>query len=466
MYKLQLIAKYLVKRRIAWVALVAVMLCTAMVLIVTSVMGGWLVMFQESFHAETGDVIVSANSVTGFPYYGEMIADIVKIPGVVAAVPVIRTAAIININQQDVNFVQVTGYTPDIQSVIPWSQTLHRQHDAKAINFGLLPDVPYEFYVNRKAGNPLNRAGIIVSGPLVGLTHEKSEEFQKSIRQSMLRFPVTLTMLPIAAGEAVDVNKAVVEPCWIIDDSKSRVWQMDNSTVYMSFDVLQNDLHMGEVRDDQGQLVTPARCSEITVKTVAGADLDVIREQIAAVTRRVQQKHQVEPYYGTSVNPWTRMPNSYISAVQTEITLMTVLFGVISSVAVLLIFCIFYMIVLEKTKDIGILKSVGASSVGILSLFLGYGLAIGLVGAGLGSTLAFFVCKYINQINTAVGRMTKNGKAPFNAETYQFDTLPNTMDPHTVAVVVVVAVLSALIGALLPALRAATMNPVDALRYE
>ena len=73
MYKLHLILKYLRKRRIAWVSLVAVMLCTAMVLVVISVMGGWLRMFRESFHGLTGDVIVHGDSLTGFPYYQEML---------------------------------------------------------------------------------------------------------------------------------------------------------------------------------------------------------------------------------------------------------------------------------------------------------------------------------------------------------------------------------------------------------
>ena len=53
MYKTLLIFKYLRKRRIAWVSLIAVMLCTAMVIVVISVMGGWLRMFRESFHGLT-----------------------------------------------------------------------------------------------------------------------------------------------------------------------------------------------------------------------------------------------------------------------------------------------------------------------------------------------------------------------------------------------------------------------------
>src|SRR6478735_5549057 len=68
-----LILKYLRKRRIAWVSLVAVMLCTAMVLVVISVMGGWLRMFRESFHGLGGDLMITSRSLSGFAHYDEMI---------------------------------------------------------------------------------------------------------------------------------------------------------------------------------------------------------------------------------------------------------------------------------------------------------------------------------------------------------------------------------------------------------
>ena len=97
MYKLHLILKYLRKRRIAWVSLLAVMLCTTMVLVVISVMGGWLRMFEQSFHGLTGDIIVDAHSLTGFSHYQDMIDRMEKLESVEAAVPTIRTFALINI---------------------------------------------------------------------------------------------------------------------------------------------------------------------------------------------------------------------------------------------------------------------------------------------------------------------------------------------------------------------------------
>src|SRR5437660_1917577 len=107
MYKTHLILKYLMKRRIAWWSLLAVVLCTTMVLVVISVMGGWLNMFENSFHGLTGDIIVGSTSLSGFPYYQEMISQIEKQPGIEAAVPTIKTFGLINIGNAKQQGVQV-----------------------------------------------------------------------------------------------------------------------------------------------------------------------------------------------------------------------------------------------------------------------------------------------------------------------------------------------------------------------
>src|ERR1700685_2648857 len=87
----KLMLRYLMKRRIAWVSLIAVMLCTAMVLIVISVMGGWLRMFRETNHDLIGDLIVYRQSLDGFSGYEDMIDEIEKIPEIDAVTPTIHT---------------------------------------------------------------------------------------------------------------------------------------------------------------------------------------------------------------------------------------------------------------------------------------------------------------------------------------------------------------------------------------
>ena len=91
------------------------------------------------------------------------------------------------------------------------------------------------------------------------------------------------------------------------------------------------------------------------------------------------------------------------------------------------------------------------------AIFIGYGFVIGILGAGLGLLSGGLVVHYINQIHAAMGRFL--GIQMWNAQTYAFDTIPNTMNPREVGVICAVAVLSSVIGAVLPALRAARMNP-------
>ncbi len=464
MYKLHLIRKYLLKRRIAWVALIAVMLCTTMVLVVFSVMNGWLQTFEGSFHGMTSDVVVVAkNPLVGFPYYGEIIAKAKReVPGVAAAVPVINTYGLINIGSQYVNMVQLLGYPPNIGDVNEWPNTLYRQADdvkaGKPVNFGLLPNVKYEDLVPRKARDGArHREGIIVTGPVVGIEHGEPARAAER-RETMVELPVSITVLPIVPGEGNDMRSSMSVPCWIVDDAKSRVYQLDNQNVYMSFDALQKDLQMDARGDD------PARCSEILIRAKPGYSLTDVRDGVRRVADAVTSLHNDYAYYGYSVETWEEQQVDFINAVRNEVVLTTVLFGIISLVAVLLIFCIFYMIVVEKTKDIGVIKSVGATGGGILTLFLGYGLAIGVVGSGLGVTLAFFFVRYINELHAWLGQVT--GLQVWSPKTYQFDRIPSRMELTTVVWTVSVALVAAVLGALLPAVRAAGMNPVDSLRYE
>src|SRR6185295_12469751 len=143
MYKLHLILKYLRKRRIAWVSLIAVMLCTAMVLVVISVIGGWLRMFNESVHGISGDVIVHGKSETGFPDYELMIEKIKQLPEVKTAVPVIRTWGVANFNNSFTKAVQVIGYPPDIGEVNGFADSLYRLKGAKNLTFDLIPNMDY-----------------------------------------------------------------------------------------------------------------------------------------------------------------------------------------------------------------------------------------------------------------------------------------------------------------------------------
>jgi lipoprotein-releasing system permease protein len=122
------------------------------------------------------------------------------------------------------------------------------------------------------------------------------------------------------------------------------------------------------------------------------------------------------------------------------------------------------MIVVEKTKDIGVLKALGAPSRGVMSIFLGYGFSLGVVGSGVGMVGGLLFVIYINEIAQMIEIVT--GQEVFDPTIYYFQQIPTVIDPLTVAGVMAGSVFIAVAASVLPALRAARLHPVEALRYE
>jgi lipoprotein-releasing system permease protein len=274
--------------------------------------------------------------------------------------------------------------------------------------------------------------------------------------------------LPISPTASAIDFKPVPRNYWLVDDSHTKIWEVDETTVYVPFDILQQDLQMDSsqaIDAHTGKTITiPARTSQLNVAVVPGADVPALVAQIQSIVDDVVAENKIASDFPIDVQTWEESKSTYLHAIEREKALVTVLFSLISVVAVFLIFCIFYMIVAEKTKDIGVIKSVGATNAGVAQIFLGYGLAIGLVGGFCGLLVGYLVVHNINYLHAEMGKLL--GIQIWTAETYAFDTIPNTMNPHEVAVIVAVAVISSVLGALVPAMRAAWMHPVEALRWE
>jgi len=128
------------------------------------------------------------------------------------------------------------------------------------------------------------------------------------------------------------------------------------------------------------------------------------------------------------------------------------------------ILAIFSMIVVEKTRDIGILKALGASNGGILTIFIGYGFLLGLVGAGLGTIIGLEITVHINDIEKFIANVT--GQDIFPRDVYYFDKIPTDINLLSVFLVNLGSIGIAVLFSILPALRASMLHPVRALRYE
>jgi lipoprotein-releasing system permease protein len=242
--------------------------------------------------------------------------------------------------------------------------------------------------------------------------------------------------------------KAVSDTFTIIDFYESKMSEYDSNFVFVPITALQR---MRGMIDPQTGIPS---VNSIQIKLKPGADLNVVRD-------RLRKAFPAEMY---AVSTWRDKQGPLLSAVDMEMAVLNILLFLIIAVAGFGILAIFFMIVVEKTRDIGILKSLGAGSTGIAGIFLGYGLFLGLVGAGVGLALGLAITWNINAIRAGVEWCT--GQRVFDPSIYYFFKIPTIVNPFTVAWIIVGAVGIAVAASVLPALRAARLHPVEALRHD
>jgi len=230
----------------------------------------------------------------------------------------------------------------------------------------------------------------------------------------------------------------------VVDMYESQMSEYDSTFAFVPLSQLQK--FRGMAKD---------AVSSIQIKLKPDADLLAIRDSLRA---------QFPLEMAIQVNSWRDLQGPMLAAVQMEITLLNILLFLIIAVAGFGILAIFFMIVVEKTKDVGVMKSLGASGSGIASIFLGYGVLLGMVGAGTGAVVGLLFVTYIDSIASALEAIT--GREVFDPTIYYFESIPSIVRPEMVVLVIVGALAIAVLASVLPAIRAARMHPVEALRYE
>jgi lipoprotein-releasing system permease protein len=238
--------------------------------------------------------------------------------------------------------------------------------------------------------------------------------------------------------EPVRINATVV------DMFRSGMNEYDTSIVLMNINELQKSRGM--------HLDNSITSIHIKLKDYADAP-----KVIAALERSF-------PPGQVSIKTWEEKQGLLLSAVEVETAILNVLLFLIITVAGFGILAIFYMIVVEKTRDIGILKSLGASSNGVMSIFLSYGLGLGIVGSLAGVAIGLLFVRYINQIEDGLSWIT--GRKVFDEKIYYFFEIPTSVSPMMVIAVAFGAISIAVLASILPARRAARLHPVRALRFE
>lgn len=234
----------------------------------------------------------------------------------------------------------------------------------------------------------------------------------------------------------------------IVDVFKSGMSEYDSSLIFCNLEYLQ------QIRGMVHPTTGDRAITSIQIKLKDYRDADEVVERLRAAF----------PPGMYSIRTWEQKQGPLLAAVDVESAILNVLLFLIITVAGFGILAIFFMIVVEKTRDIGILKALGASSRGVMSIFLSYGLSLGLVGSGAGTVAGLLFVAYINEIEALITWLT--GHKVFDERIYYFPAIPTHVNPWMVAWVSFGAIVIAVLASILPARRASALQPVRALRYE
>ncbi|WP_305043042.1 lipoprotein-releasing ABC transporter permease subunit [Geoalkalibacter sp.] len=194
---------------------------------------------------------------------------------------------------------------------------------------------------------------------------------------------------------------------------------------------------------------------------VTGIEVDVMHfDDTQPVVTVLRQTFEF-PYL---VRSWEDMFGSFLSALRLEKLGLFIVLGIIVLVAAFNIATTLIMVVMEKHKDIAILRSMGATSRSIMKIFVLEGAIIGTLGTSLGTALGLLIAKNADPIIKKVESVFQ--LKIFDQAVYGMDRFPSVVNPSDVTAVVLVAMSISLLATIYPAWHASRMDPAEALRYE
>jgi lipoprotein-releasing system permease protein len=475
MYKYLLCWRYLKTRYIALASVVSVTLGVATMIVVNAVMAGFADKMRDRLHGVLADVVVESYTLNGFYNWKDVQARIGLVAGdqVEAMAPTMETPGILHIRLNgDVltKPVQIIGVQPAERAKTGDFAEFLVDDDERQIAPSF--DVPERFKLNTPAGEvlkslpaegPADRFDDLVRQALKDQMNEQAPDsgailgyalatfhHGKGQKDSFIARPgTTIGLLFPRMGQTR--SEAGFDTFTTVGYFKSGMSEYDSTHVYVPLEALQKSRLLYDHARGIGAV------NQIQIKVKPGVDID-------QVARKLQLALDALKPMFYRVSTWEQKQGPLLGAVAIEQSILNLLLFFIIAVAGFGILAIFSMIVVEKTRDIGVMKALGASTAGIRGIFLGYGLLLGALGSGVGMAGGLLFVQHINEIERLLSRVT--GRKVFDDTIYYFDKIPTIIDPLTVCWIVTGALLIAVGASIWPAQRAARLHPVRALRFE
>ena len=390
---------------ISFIAVGGVFVGVAALIIVMSVMSGLQKDLREKILANTPHIVFQRYNNEPFEDYRDLLRRIGDVPGVQGVAPFIYTEGIVghgrNLNEGAV----IRGVDPQAEE----SVTSTSRHMVSG-TFDVAPR-PGERYPRLVMGYLMADRLRAFPGDTVTITTPEAASYASSVGAHVPKFARF-----IIAGAF-----------------KTGLFEYDSKFVYTSLPALQEYLGLADVAYGVSVDVSDIYAA----RDIADVVLERLDSSVFATT-------------------WIELNASLFSALKLEKTAMFVILTLIVLVAAFNIISTLIMNVTDKTKEIGILRSMGMQAASILRIFMVQGLVIGLAGTALGAAGGL----------AAAGLLGRYKFISLPADIYFIDTLPVSIDETSLASILAASVLISFLATLYPAYQASRLLPVEAIRYE
>ena len=402
---------------ITLISIVGIFLGVAALIIVLAVMNGFETDLREKILGINSHVVLMEYSGT-MKDYRKVMQEVSGIEGVTASTPFIYSQAMLK-NGENVSGVVLRGLSTD---------------DAmKVINLGkIVQGRLLDLSLEKRPPLPIDESLRKLPGIVVG--KELAKHLGLFLHEPVFVVSPLGTATPM--GMVPRMKKFLV--VGIFD---SGFYEYDSTLAYLSLADCQEFLNMGE-------RVTGV---EIRVRDIDRADV---------IAKSIEKKLGF-PYWARH---WMEMNKNLFAALKLEKRVMFIILSLIVIVAAFNIITTLIMVVMEKNRDIAILKSIGATSRGIMKIFILQGLIIGTIGTILGTAAGLAVALNLSRVSIWIENLF--GFKILPSDVYYLSTLPSKVNYGDVAIIVVGTLLISFLSTIYPSWRASRLDPAEALRYE